>query len=157
MRAPVRAGASSWASSPGVRRSMRSNRPKDTALEISFRSALHQSGLRFFKHRRPVPGIRCEADVLFPRVYLAIFIDGCFWHGCPEHATRPVVHGDWWATKLDRNKERDRLNDQKLRDAGWTVLRIWEHESADSAAQMVCRQITQLRTASTVREQADAR
>src|ERR1700681_3533797 len=74
-------GSASWASSSGIRKSMQSNRGKDTALEVSFRSRLHRAGLRFRKHRHPLPDFRCEADVVFPRERLAIFIDGCFWHG----------------------------------------------------------------------------
>jgi DNA mismatch endonuclease (patch repair protein) len=138
----------SWATSAGVRRSMQSNRPRDTALERSIRSALHRAGLRFRKHRRPLVDLRCEADVVFPTQRLAVFIDGCFWHGCPQHATRPAVHAEWWATKLDRNVERDHLNDVRLRAAGWVVLRIWEHESEADAIQRVSNEVAQLKLAS---------
>src|SRR5437879_5579761 len=73
----------SWASSIGVRRSMQSNRGHDTRLEVSLRRALHKMGLRYWTHRRPIPGLRCEADIVFPRLKLAVFVNGCFWHGCP--------------------------------------------------------------------------
>jgi DNA mismatch endonuclease, patch repair protein len=136
---------------------MQSNRSRDTALEVVIRSALHREGLRFRKHKRPVDDLRCEADVVFPSERLAVFIDGCFWHGCPVHATRPATNSGWWASKLDGNKERDRLNDHRLRAAGWTVVRIWEHESPNVAAQMVSHQVAQLRTSSNVRRQSDAR
>jgi DNA mismatch endonuclease (patch repair protein) len=112
---------------------MQSNRGKDTALEISIRSGLHKAGLRFRKHRRPMPDLRCVADVVFPRERLAIFIDGCFWHGCPDHATRPASNREWWASKLDRNLERDAQNEARLQEAGWMVLRIWEHEGVAEA------------------------
>jgi DNA mismatch endonuclease (patch repair protein) len=99
------------------------------------RSALQRSGLRFRKHYRPLPGVRCEVDVAFTRWKVAVLLDGCFWHGCPTHATRPAAHGAWWAAKLDANVARDRRNDQLLTDAGWLVLRFWEHESPD---EIVC-------------------
>lgn len=92
------------------------------------RSALHRAGLRFRIHRRPVPGLRCEVDIVFPRQRVAVLVDGCFWHGCPQHKTvRPVINADWWSTKLDATVARDRRNDAALRAAGWTVLRFWEH------------------------------
>jgi DNA mismatch endonuclease, patch repair protein len=125
--AAVHAEAGSWASSPAVRRSMQHNRPRDTALEVAVRSGLHRVGLRFYKHRRPIPGLRCEPDILFPAVRLAVFIDGCFWHACPEHASLPKTNGAWWRAKLEANQTRDRRNDEALRTAGWTVLRVWEH------------------------------
>jgi len=116
---------------------MQSNRPKDTTLELRIRSALHRAGFRFRKNRRPVVGLRCEADIIFSAVRLAVFIDGCFWHGCPQHATRPATNRAWWAAKLDRNMERDRLNNDQLRAAGWTVCRIWEHEGTNPAVSRV--------------------
>jgi len=118
----------SWASSPRVRRSMQSNRGRDTALELRVRSALHRAGLRYRVHVRPVPGLRCTADVLFPRDRVAIFIDGCFWHSCPEHATRPMTNEAWWNRKLTATRERDQRNTEVLLEAGWHVLRVWEHE-----------------------------
>ena len=91
-----------------------------------------------------MPDLRCEADVVFPRERLAVFIDGCFWHGCPEHATRPAANRDWWATKLDRNVERDAQNDLRLREAGWVVLRIWEHEGVADAVRRVAETLSSL-------------
>jgi DNA mismatch endonuclease, patch repair protein len=130
---------------------MRSNRGKDTGIEVSIRSALHRSGLRFLKHRRPLPDVRCEADIVFPRLKLAVFIDGCFWHGCPQHATRPVTHGEWWAAKLDRTMARDIANRERLQAEGWSVLRVWEHDSSDFAAQQIYERIALLRTESKLR------
>lgn len=124
-------GDQSWASSEGVRRSMQSNRPRDTRPEVALRSALHAAGLRFRKNYRPVKGSRCEVDVAFTRWKVAVQLDGCFWHGCPQHATRPATNEAWWAAKLDANIARDRRSDQMLTDAGWTVLRFWEHEVTD--------------------------
>jgi DNA mismatch endonuclease (patch repair protein) len=135
----------SWASSPAIRKSMQANRPRDTLLEVAFRSALHQAGFRFRKHVRPLPGLRCEPDVIFPRFRLAIFVDGCWWHSCPEHGMLPREHGAWWAEKLQRTKDRDRRNDRALRSAGWTVLRVWEHESLQEAVYRVRSTLDQLR------------
>ncbi len=118
----------SWASSPGVRRSMQSNRPRDTSLELALRSALHRSGLRFRKHYKPIPGRRIEVDVAFISRRVVVMVDGCFWHGCPQHATRPKLNEAWWAQKLDANIVRDRRNDRLLSQAGWSVLRFWEHQ-----------------------------
>lgn len=139
----------SWASSSSIRKSMQSNRGKDTALELAIRSGLHRAGLRFRKHRRPLPGLRCDADVVFPRQRLAVFIDGCFWHGCPEHASRPSANRDWWGAKLDRNLERDARNDSRLREAGWVVLRIWEHEEVADAVGRVAETLRGLRPSAT--------
>jgi DNA mismatch endonuclease, patch repair protein len=113
---------------------MQANRPRGTSIEVTLRKALFKRGLRFFKDRRPLPNLRCEADVLFPRRKIAVFVDGCFWHGCPLHATRPVLHGEWWGRKLDRTIERDRTNGAVLAAAGWKVLRFWEHQSIDEMA-----------------------
>ena len=124
---------------------MQSNRPKDTALEVGMRSALHRAGFRFRKHVRPIPELRCVADVVFPRERLAIFIDGCFWHGCPVHATRPATNREWWAAKLDANRARDIRNRSRLVDAGWTVLGIWEHEETAGAVGEVAELLGRLR------------
>lgn len=127
----------SWASSPAVRRSMQSNRPRNTAPEVALRSALHRAGLRFFKHRRPVAGLRCEADIVFPGARVAVFVDGCFWHSCPEHATSPKTNAEWWARKLEVGRLRDRANERALAEGGWTVVRVWEHENtADAVARI---------------------
>jgi len=117
----------SWASTDGVRRSMQSNRPKNTGPELAVRSALHRAGLRFRVHYRPLHGIKREVDIAFTGKRVAVFVDGCFWHGCPVHATRPATNVDWWATKLDGNIARDRNTDEVLTKAGWRVLRFWEH------------------------------
>ena len=114
---------------------MQSNRPRNTRPEVALRSALHRACLRFFKHRRPVPGLRCEADIIFPGPRVAVFVDGCFWHGCPQHATFPKTNAEWWARKLKATQQRDRENERALTAAGWTVLRVWEHEAtADAVA-----------------------
>jgi DNA mismatch endonuclease, patch repair protein len=120
----------SWASSVGVRRSMLANRRVDTGPERALRSHLHGGGLRFRKDFRiKLNDVSVSADVVFPAAKLAVFVDGCFWHQCPEHATMPKRNSDFWAPKLRRNVERDQLVNRALTDAGWTVIRCWEHEN----------------------------
>lgn len=115
---------------------MRSN-ARVTRPEARLRSALHRAGLRFRKNVRPIPGIRCRPDVVFARDQVAVFVDGCFWHGCPEHFRPPRTNADYWQAKIARNVERDRRNDEELSRAGWTVIRVWEHEDVESAAEFV--------------------
>ncbi len=112
---------------------MQGNRP-ESSVERALRSALHRRGLRFRKHLQVVPGVRCRPDIVFTRARVAVFIDGCFWHSCPEHATQPKANPEWWKAKLASNVARDRRNDQALADANWTVLRYWEHEPLDEIA-----------------------
>jgi DNA mismatch endonuclease (patch repair protein) len=80
-------------------------------------------------------------DIAFTKARIAVFIDGCFWHGCPEHGTLPRANADWWSAKLDRNKARDAETDDVLKSVGWQVIRIWEHETPDSAADRICAAI----------------
>lgn len=107
---------------------MQAIRSKDTAPEVAVRSALHSAGLRFRKHQRPLPSLRCTADVVFTRARVAVFIDGCYWHGCPEHSSIPRTNTPYWSSKIGGNIERDARNNAALTDAGWLVLRFWEHD-----------------------------
>ena len=127
----------SWASSPGVRASMRSNKGRDTKPELALRSAVHALGLRYRVNARPLKGVRRTADLLFTRARVAVFLDGCFWHGCPEHHTVARTNGDFWAQKVSDNRRRDRDTDAKLAEAGWRSVRIWEHEDPAEAARRV--------------------
>jgi DNA mismatch endonuclease (patch repair protein) len=113
---------------------MRRIRQKGTEAELKLRSALHARGFRFRVQVAPLAGVRRRADLVFPRIKLAIFVDGCFWHSCPTHRTQPKENAQWWATKLAENVRRDRDTDRLLKDAGWAVLRFWEHEDPDEAA-----------------------
>ncbi|MEU8873672.1 very short patch repair endonuclease [Streptomyces javensis] len=107
---------------------------RDTTQELAVRRLLHGSGLRYRLHV-PVPGMpRRTVDIVFSKLKIAVFLDGCFWHGCPEHATSPRANAEWWRSKLDRNMERDRETTDHMHSAGWTVLRFWEHESAEDVA-----------------------
>jgi DNA mismatch endonuclease, patch repair protein len=110
---------------------------RDTLPELAIRSELHRRGFRFRVDRAPVPGQRSRADIVFGPARVAVYVDGCFWHCCPEHGTRPKSNAEWWKRKLDRNRERDRETDQVLREHGWQVVRIWEHEDPVAAADRV--------------------
>lgn len=115
-------------------RRMARQRTRDTEPEMLLRRELHRRGMRY-RVDAPIPGMpRRRADVLFTRARVAVFVDGCFWHGCPEHKTAPANNGAWWATKLTRNIERDRETNVHLRSLGWVVLRVWEHETMTHAA-----------------------
>ncbi|MFI7252798.1 very short patch repair endonuclease [Micromonospora chalcea] len=123
----------SWASSPGRRRNMQANRSRDTQPELEIRRALHKLGLRYRVAFAPEPGLRRRADIVFTRARVAVFIDGCFWHGCPKHGRSSFNHNvDYWPAKIAANVARDADTTQRLHRAGWLVLRFWEHE--DSAA-----------------------
>lgn len=110
---------------------------RDTAVELALRRELHRRGMRY-RVVYPVPGQRRRTiDVAFTKARVAVFLDGCFWHGCPEHGTRPRSNSEWWRTKLAANRERDEDTDRLLRANGWTVVRVWEHEVAEVAADRV--------------------
>jgi DNA mismatch endonuclease (patch repair protein) len=110
---------------------------RDTLPELAIRSELHRRGFRFRVDRAPVPGLRSRADIVFGPARVAVYVDGCFWHSCPEHGTRPKANAEWWERKLDRNQERDRETDRVLLEQGWEVVRIWEHEDPVAAADRV--------------------
>lgn len=111
---------------PEVRsRIMRAVKGKDTSIEKKVRSALWLRGLRFRKNDKRLPG---RPDVVFSRAKLAVFLDSCFWHGCPLHLRRPKSNKDYWQKKVAKNMLRDSQVTSACRDLGWTVLRVWEHE-----------------------------
>jgi DNA mismatch endonuclease (patch repair protein) len=118
-------------------RDMRAQRERDTGIERAIRSLLHARGLRFRIHRRLLKGSRREVDVVFPGAKVAVFVDGCFWHGCPEHGTWPRNNAEFWRGKIEGNVRRDRDTDARLEAEGWTVVRVREHEApADAAARI---------------------
>jgi DNA mismatch endonuclease, patch repair protein len=136
---PVPAHPGSSSASASTR--MSAARRRDTAPELALRRELHRRGRRF-RVVAKVPGNnRRTIDVAFPRHRVAVFVDGCFWHGCPLHGTAPAANGRWWATKLAANVARDLDTTRLLTDAGWTVLRIWEHVPAVEAADLVDEQL----------------
>jgi DNA mismatch endonuclease (patch repair protein) len=116
---------------------MAKQRSRNTDTEIALRRALHRKGLRYRVHRRPIPELRREADLLFSKARVAVFVDGCFWHGCATHGTWPRSNADWWREKIERNRARDRETDQLLAGAGWEVVRVWEHEDPKRAADII--------------------
>jgi len=126
--------AGSWASSSATRRSMISNRRRDTKPELVLRSLLHRMGLRYRVDHRPLPDVPRRADVVFTRARVAVFVDGCFWHGCPEHVSWPKANSEWWRKKIEGNVLRDTETDERLRSAGWHSVRVWEHDDPGAAA-----------------------
>ncbi|MER7705260.1 very short patch repair endonuclease [Kitasatospora sp. NPDC097605] len=124
----------SWASSEANRRNMQAIRSRDTKPELRIRQLVHARGLRYRVAARPLPGVRRTADLVFRPAKVAVFIDGCYWHGCPEHYVSPKTNQGYWSEKVTRNVERDRDTDARLEAAGWTVLRFWEHESPEGCA-----------------------
>ncbi|MGW2698560.1 very short patch repair endonuclease [Streptomyces sp. NPDC001340] len=120
---------------------------KDTAAELAVRRLLHGAGLRY-RVEYPVPGMaRRRIDVAFTSVKVAVLIDGCFWHGCPEHATQPKSNAEWWRRKLDRNIARDKETTEHLVAAGWEVLRFWEHEAPEAVAARIAEAVQRRRAA----------
>lgn len=129
----------SWASSPAVRRNMQANRGRDTTPELAVRSLLHARG---FRYRVNVPlafDRRRRADITFSRVRLAVFIDGCYWHGCPQHFQLPKTNTTFWRAKIAGNQSRDAETDAALHASGWNVLRFWEHEHPEQVVDAVIR------------------
>jgi DNA mismatch endonuclease (patch repair protein) len=120
---------------------MRATKRRDTDAEVALRSELHRRGLRYRLDVRPAPEVRTRADILFPRARVAVFIDGCFWHGCPVHATWPKANAEWWRCKIEANRQRDAESTRLLSEAGWVVLRFWAHEAPARAASRIARVI----------------
>ena len=114
---------------------------RDTKPELQVRRLLHARGLRY-RVMYPVPGIRRRSiDIAFTRAKVAVFLDGCFWHSCPLHGTQPRANAEWWLAKLQRNRARDAETSQALEDAGWLVLRFWEHEAPDVVVEAICSEV----------------
>jgi DNA mismatch endonuclease (patch repair protein) len=135
-----------FASNEQMRRRMQRQRRHDTAPELALRRRLHAMGLRYRVHVRPLPELRRQADVVFRRARVAVFVDGCFWHGCSEHGRRAHATNGWyWPEKIERNRRRDADTDLRLRDAGWTVVRVWEHEPSDIAANRIATAVAHRR------------
>lgn len=121
-------------SSPAVRLRMMRQPSRNTPIEVAFRRILHARGLRFRIHRRPLPGIPRTADVVFGPSRVAVYVDGCFWHGCPEHYMKPLSNPGYWLPKIEGNRRRDVDTDARLTAAGWLAFRVWEHENLEEAA-----------------------
>lgn len=135
----------SWASSDAIRRTMLGCRSRDTRPEKAIRSLLHAKGLRFRVCTRPVAQVRRTADIVFTKARVAVFVDGCFWHGCPQHYRVPRTNTTYWTNKISGNQMRDQETDSILQNAGWTVVRVWEHEEPPIAAATVVRTVADAR------------
>lgn len=116
---------------------MQGNRGRDTTPELELRRAVHALGLRYRVDIAPIRGVRRRADLVFTRARVAVFLDGCFWHGCPDHHTVSKTHARYWAEKVRDNRERDADTDRLLAENGWRVVRVWEHEDTTDAARRV--------------------
>ena len=126
---PVAASSRRPVPSSAVVSAQMSRMPRaSTGPELRLRRALHAAGLRFRVHDRSLPG---TPDIVFSKARLAIFVDGCFWHACPDHGVLPKNNREWWQQKLDRNRERDREKDALLASAGWHTLHFWEHDDTE--------------------------
>ncbi|WP_093278937.1 very short patch repair endonuclease [Saccharopolyspora shandongensis] len=135
----------SWASSAGRRRNMQAIRNRDTTPERLIRRLVHARGLRYRVCARPLPDLRRTADMVFRPSRVAVFIDGCYWHGCPEHYKAPKLNPGYWSDKVARNIARDRDTDQALTEAGWLVLRFWEHEPPEHCVHQIVKRVTSRR------------
>lgn len=116
---------------------MQGNRRRDTKPEMAVRRAVHALGLRYRVDARPLADLNRRADLVFKRANVAVFVDGCYWHGCPEHGTTPKQNATYWGPKIRRNRDRDAETDRLLGEAGWVTVRIWEHEDAHEAARRI--------------------
>lgn len=137
----------SWASTPAARKIMQANKSRDTIPELLVRRAVHSLGLRYRVGFRPIPGLRRTADLVFTRAKVAVFVDGCFWHGCPEHYTAPRSNCEFWRLKLAGNRARDVQTTKILESAGWVVLRFWTHEQPDVIAKTIRTEVMRRREA----------
>lgn len=126
-----------------TRRRMKRQRRRDTKLEVEIRRCLHALGFRYRVDYRLEPALSVRGDIVFTRKRVVVFVDGCFWHGCPEHASHPVNNAEWWESKIAANAARDDRATIQLEERGWTVVRVWEHEpTAEAVSRIVtaCRQ-----------------
>ena len=125
------------ASSDAVRATMRSNHGRDTGPELAVRRALHAMGLRYRVNHPLAFDRRRRADIAFTRAEVAVFVDGCFWHGCPDHWTTPRTNRHFWSEKIARNRARDTDTTARLEGLGWIVMCFWEHEKPEAAANAI--------------------
>jgi DNA mismatch endonuclease, patch repair protein len=126
---------------------MRATPTRDTPQELAVRRGLHARGLRFRVDVRPDPTIPRRADIVFTAARVAVFCDGCYWHGCPEHLTWPKANAGWWREKIEGTRIRDEDTTKRLGAAGWTVVRVWEHEPADDAVARIAAVVAGQRAA----------
>lgn len=134
------------ASSHEAAQRMRRVRQRNTGPEMALRRELHRRGLRYLVDQRVVGALGTQRpDLIFTGARVAVFVDGCFWHSCPMHGSMPSANRGWWEEKLAGNRSRDQASDSRLRDAGWGVIRIWEHEDPRTAADRIVELVSQRR------------
>lgn len=132
-----------WEANTRTRSVMRGNKRRDTLPELRVRRLIHSAGLRYRIDYPPIPSNkRLRADIVFPRLRIAVFIDGCFWHGCPDHYVASRSNTSYWDAKIKNNKQRDDRTNRILKTAGWTVLRFWAHTPAEEAATQIIAVVT---------------
>lgn len=141
----IPAEVTSWASSVANRKSMQANRRRDTSAELRVRRLLHAQGLRYRVDYSLPFDRRRKCDIAFTTVRVAVFIDGCFWHGCSEHYSAPQANAEFWADKIGRNRLRDLDSTRRLEAEGWTVLRFWEHEDPQSVVRTITSTVRAMR------------
>jgi DNA mismatch endonuclease (patch repair protein) len=122
-------------SSEAALKRMQAAKPRDTAPEKALRSALHRKGLRFRIDQKPIKELNRKADIVFRSVKVVVFVDGCFWHGCPIHGTLAKANPEFWKNKIEQNRARDLDTNRQLKKAGWRIVRVWEHENPEKASQ----------------------
>jgi DNA mismatch endonuclease (patch repair protein) len=123
---------------------MQAQKTRDTGIELEVRRGLHALGYRYRVNCRPLPDHKFRGDIVWTRRRLVVFLDGCFWHGCPTHGTTPKSNTAWWRDKIHKNQERDRRVDETLGQQGWTVLRFWEHDNTEDIIQAVVDHLDRL-------------
>lgn len=124
-------------SSEAALKRMKAAKPRNTAPEKALRSALHKKGLRFRIDVKPIKELNRKADIVFRPAKVAVFVDGCFWHGCPIHGTQAKANAEFWDQKIKQNQERDKDTVVQLEATGWSVIRVWEHEDLKGTAQEI--------------------
>jgi len=128
---------------------MRQQRSRDTRPELAVRRELHRFGLRYRVHTEPLAKLRRQADIVFGPTRVAVFIDGCFWHGCPDHGNpRPAANTWYWPDKIAGNRARDADTDRRLQEAGWEVIRAWEHEDPHEVSERIRQRVAARRSVS---------
>ncbi len=128
-------------SSEAVSRRMSATGQRDTPPELEIRKRLFAKGLRYRVDYPVLTKPRRRGDIVFPRIKVAIFVDGCFWHGCPLHGTWPKANEEFWRKKIETNRSRDADTDRRLRKDGWMVIRVWEHEAPDEVAERILKAV----------------
>ena len=129
-------------------------RTSDSDPEVRLRRILHSRGLRYRVNRRPLAALRCRPDIVFGPARVAVFVDGCFWHGCPTHASWPKANAEWWRQKIQKTRDRDKATTRDLVASGWYVMRVWEHEDPVVAADTVERVLAERRRGTPLRSDA---